>query len=451
MNLYIPVEIKTRELEAKLLVAFEAANNNFKVILGPKDKIIKKMPYLKRGIVLWSFGNVKNYKSVFKYIKNSGHKIATIDEEGLVFLNREIYSKYRISAEAIKNVDICFAWGDIHKEAMIYRTPEIEDKIVMIGNPRFDLLKPELRTISVDDVNMIKRAYSPFILVNTNFPFYNHYYGKDYFYPFLEKVFMIKDTSDKVFWKNWIDYQEKLFKEFLILIPKLSKAFKNNKIIVRPHPSENHKVWKKISKDLKNVSIISDGNVISWIMASEAVIHNGCTTAVEAFVLDIPIIAHQPFASDLFGNILPNQLSHKVKNFNELQSCLRELLLTYKKNSLEDKSKLNKYIFSNNKGLAKDRIVKTLKEIEIKDVDGVKKYLVFRNYYKIRQSIGRILRIALRKGRTSEDYIQHKFPELKNDEILNFLLKLKRVTGKYQDIVFENIGDACFEITSSRK
>jgi hypothetical protein len=335
---------------------------------------------------------------------------------------------------------------------MLYKTPEIKDKIVITGNPRFDLLRPEYRGIIKDEVIAIKKKYSPFILINTNFSFSNHYYGKDYFYSFLKKVYMIKEYSDKEFWNNWIDYQEKIFDNFLKMVPKLSKTLMNYKIIVRPHHSENHEVWRDSVKDLTNVFIISEGNVISWIMASEAVIQNNCTTSVEAFVLDIPGISYRPVTSSLFDCFLPNMLSYNAFNFKELNNKLHDILLNNEKEKFKDDSKiriLNKYVPFNSGSLSKDKIVEAIKEIRIKDIKILNKHIIFRNYYRLRKFSGKVLRFIFKKEKVSSSYIKHKFPELKRNEVMDFLIKIQKVTGKkYLDITIKDIGDSCFEISS---
>lgn len=63
-------------------------------------------------------------------------------------------------------------------------------------------------------------------------------------------------------------------------------AKNGQKVIVRPHPSENIEIWKKYTKNYsKKIKIIRSGNVLSWILAAKLLIHNGCTTAIEALFL----------------------------------------------------------------------------------------------------------------------------------------------------------------------
>ena len=50
MNFYIPVEVKDRELYAKLLLAKYAAENNFNVILGKKNDLNRLVLSMPKGI-----------------------------------------------------------------------------------------------------------------------------------------------------------------------------------------------------------------------------------------------------------------------------------------------------------------------------------------------------------------------------------------------------------------
>ena len=40
-------------------------------------------------------------------------------------------------------------------------------------------------------------------------------------------------------------------------------------IIIRPHPSEDHEPWERLSKKLKKFKIILEGEISPWIYASK--------------------------------------------------------------------------------------------------------------------------------------------------------------------------------------
>jgi hypothetical protein len=57
-------------------------------------------------------------------------------------------------------------------------------------------------------------------------------------------------------------------------------------------------------------------------------LHNGCTTGVEAFLMDVPAISYRESVSEEYDNgfyRLPNALSHQCFNFDQLQTMLRQI------------------------------------------------------------------------------------------------------------------------------
>ena len=75
----------------------------------------------------------------------------------------------------------------------------------------------------------------------------------------------------------------KAFKEFIAFIETISDDPQLPNIIVRPHPSEDHQAWNRAISHLPNVYCVYEGSVSPWLLASEGLIHRGCTSAIEAF------------------------------------------------------------------------------------------------------------------------------------------------------------------------
>ena len=113
------------------------------------------------------------------------------------------------------------------------------------------------------------------------------------------------------------------------IIPNLDRVLPDHNIIVRPHPTENQQVYKEIAKNCKNVKVINEGNVVPWLMAAKALIHNGCTTSVEAYMMGVPAISYRAKINeeyDLGFYRLPNLISHQCFDFDELQETLIKIL-----------------------------------------------------------------------------------------------------------------------------
>lgn len=77
------------------------------------------------------------------------------------------------------------------------------------------------------------------------------------------------------------------------------------------------------------MTVTNEGNVVPWILAAQALIHNGCTTGVEAYVMKVPAITYRASTNETydFGFYrLPNTVSQPCFNFDELQATLRQML-----------------------------------------------------------------------------------------------------------------------------
>src|SRR5262249_32797954 len=97
-----------------------------------------------------------------------GHRIAVIDEEipGLVATKQKLRW---VTKESVAASDLIFTVGEEHNQALSQFFPRSANKSRVVGNPRWDLLRPELRSGHADEVAAIRAKYAPFILVNTNF------------------------------------------------------------------------------------------------------------------------------------------------------------------------------------------------------------------------------------------------------------------------------------------
>ena len=125
------------------------------------------------------------------------------------------------------------------------------------------------------------------------------------------------------------DYKQAIFEDFKRLIPALKKAFPNYPIVVRPHPSENHQVYREIASRCERVRVINEGNVIPWLRAAKALVHNGCTTAIEAYLMCVPAVSYQATVNEYYDcgfYRLPNFLSHQCFNYDDLVITLRKIL-----------------------------------------------------------------------------------------------------------------------------
>jgi surface carbohydrate biosynthesis protein len=324
LPLLIPVEIASRELDAKILFGLFAAERGHDVILGHGQPL--KSPLLPRSIFFSK--NVRRHHAVYpQYIL--GHSVVALDEEGLVRFPDE-FQNMRLETEALDIIRMLFAWGRSNAQHWT-RLPNYDGTpIIETGNPRVDLLRPELRGFHDSSVEQLQARYGRYILVNTNFSIVNH---------FMRNYIPVKRPPNipaEVFQHASIGVKQHkmtLMRHFLDLVPRLASAIAPTKLILRPHPSENHEPWKDALRGLSNADVVFEGGVVPWLIAAQCVIHNGCTTAIEASLLGTPPIAFRPVCSSKYDLHLPNDVSIQCKSVEDVIESVRIALRGADENS----------------------------------------------------------------------------------------------------------------------
>ncbi len=319
----LPIETQSRELDAKLLLACYLAKAGMPTVVGSRQVMHENIASLPGGIYL-----AKDFRRpslrLFRILKDRGCPILAWDEEGVVFYNRELYHRRRIDAETLGHVEELFAWNDENR-ALLANAPGYNNAAIHVtGNPRTDLLLPKLRSIFDEDVKSLRERFGKFVLINTNFGRVNPAVvtGAQKNNPDRG----IEDPELAEFVRESLEFKKKIFERFQSLVPELSRAFPDVRIIIRPHVAENYDTWRDAANAHDNVYVLHEGNVYPWLIASEAVIQNGCTTGVEAFLLDRPVISYRPIVSDPHELRLPNILSEPAHDPEKLKAKLADIL-----------------------------------------------------------------------------------------------------------------------------
>jgi hypothetical protein len=100
-------------------------------------------------------------------------------------------------------------------------------------------------------------------------------------------------------------------------------------MVLRPHPSENHDIYNQLAERFKTIKIDNSGNIIPWLLACKAMVHNGCTTGAEAYLLRVPAISYLPTFNKTYDydwQGLPTRLSYQCFSFDELRQTLGQIL-----------------------------------------------------------------------------------------------------------------------------
>jgi surface carbohydrate biosynthesis protein len=456
--LLIPVENQVRELDPKLLLACIAAQRGFSSVIGSRREMEFNIDTFPNCIYLSKSMTVRSLL-FFRVARCVDVEIVTWDEEALVHLPPETYFSRRLNPRAIKYISHLFAWGE--DNASLWRQyPHLPDGIPIhvTGNPRSDMLRPELRPFYQKEVDEFQARYGDFILINTNF---NHVNA---FGPDMNLFKPTKNSGQKAkfgraargmsreYAEGLRDHKQAVFEDFQRIIPQLEKAFPENAIVVRPHPTENHAVYQKIADQCQRVYVRNEGNVVPWLMATKAVIHNGCTTGVEAYVTGTPAISYQESIDETYDKgfyRLPNMMSHQCFTFEELRDVLQKVL----KGELgaaggDDRQRLIDHHLAGKTGpLACERMLDVLDKISTNmTVDRsitkrTQRWLLTQGLH-----LAKAVKSHLPGSHNRPEFQKHRFPGISPDHLKKNIERFQQLLGVTHRLRVEPISDVLVRI-----
>lgn len=410
--LYLPVEIKVRESDAKLLLAYYAAKEGYDVVTGDHIMVEKASDELPSGIFL-SKGYPHGFrKRVIMNAKDNGHIVVELDEEGLI-INEKKYLLDRMRRDMLQLVTQEYCWGQFQKEVITGANPDLRNRCHVTGNPRLDLLKPKFRSIYKEDTEKLISKYGEFILINTRFSRYNTAKGKKN-NPHLRHI-------------------RQLYYLFLEMIKKTCERFPDINFVIRPHPGENFESYRKGLSGYNNVHVIHEGNIIKWLMAARAVIHNGCTSGIEAFLLGKQLISYVPANANENEESIPNQLGVKAAHIEEVHSAIKDVYKAeesqYNEKYMDQSEKgLSYYCDWSNENFAYDSILRLCDSIQLPSPT------------RVNTSLSRnSLRIKGKKKR------KRRF-SLTEIEIQDFFNKVDKIEGNRSRITITKLANNLFKI-----
>jgi surface carbohydrate biosynthesis protein len=461
MLLLIPVENQVRELDPKLLLACIAARRGFSSVIGSRRELEFRIDSYPRSIYL-SKSMTRRSLIFFRMARKFGHEIVTWDEEALVHLPPETYFSRRLHPEAIRHVSHLFAWGQDNVDLWRQYAHLPEDMpIHSTGNPRNDMLRPEMLPFYEEEVQALRRRYGDFILVNTNFNHVNAF-GPDMnlFQPVNQpgekaKFGRAARGMSREYAQGLWDHKHAVFKSFQQLLPKLDQAFPDLNIIIRPHPTERHDIYTDIAARCSRVHVTNEGNVVPWILATRVVLHNGCTTGVESFVMGVPSISYRESIDEKYDNgfyRLPNAVSHQSFNFDQLRDMIHQILSGKLgvADGDERQSLVKRYLSSQDGPLACERMVDVLAAAVTDQNDNDKpslwdrlqRRLIAEGYHLYKR-----LKPKLPGSHNRPEFQKHRYPGI-NLEVLH--QKIERIQNILKDttrLKIDQLNDVLFRIS----
>jgi hypothetical protein len=191
-------------------------------------------------------------------------------------------------------------------------------------------------------------------------------------------------------------------------------------------------------------------------LASDAIIHNSCTTGLEGYLLGRPVFSYQPIISERFDKQLPNAVSRQATSSPELIELVKAALSSgqsAKENGSEAKTRLiEQYLASLQGPFASEHIVKTLESFDDAFLQSTPNWgtVLAAKSYALARKLRRRFNAQFRMGNQNRaqryDYLSHIFPEITLAHIEERIKRFQHVLARFQHTRVRTLHDNIFEI-----
>jgi len=294
-TLYLPIEDAARELDSKVLIAGAAVARGLSVVIGQQWLLVNNHAAQPLGLMVFKGMNARQANAM-RVASATGHLTAATDEEAMGLADIP-YIQRDIDADIADYCDLFLAQGPLHARAIAGKTKAPDTAIRPVGNARIDLLRPPFTSLFSQEADALRARFGDFILLNTNIGGVNSAFGG--IEQYREVVIRIgwmdpNSPEDNALFETIVAFDKANMALSRDVATRLSAAFPDRRIIIRPHGSERLDTWLAFAKDNPNIMVIREGRHSSWILASKAVVHTCCTTGLESEILGRPAINLRP-------------------------------------------------------------------------------------------------------------------------------------------------------------
>ncbi len=291
-TLYIPIEIIDRELGGAILLAATAVSRGWTVVLGGKQAVFNNISRFSGSPGIFFLKSVVPGEVIKQdEIKDYGHRVVSLDVEGLVPSNGEAGVRLRYSAESIEKSDLLFFWGEEHFASVRKVYPLIDGRACITGSPIIDEIKVRsARQLATQTPKQKKK-----ILIGTSCGFANHINGIEFSREMRRNAYSENVSHAEILaleLEAQLDIE--IFEYWKKTVPLIAENFPDCDVVLRPHPSENVELWRSYLKAFQNVRIDSGQPILEELLGANAYIHFNSTSAITSTILGIPTFMPMP-------------------------------------------------------------------------------------------------------------------------------------------------------------
>ena len=192
-----------------------------------------------------------------------------------------------------------------------------------------------------------------------------------------------------------------------------------------------------------------------WLLAAKALVHNGCTTGIEAYALDVPAVSYRASTNEKFDtdfHQLPNQLSHQCYDMETLIETLKNILDGQLGIPTDEQSQklIARHLTARKGPLACERIVAVLdKMTDDWDQDssvGLTDRLAGLYWATRRRIKKRIRGYRANMSHNRPEFLKYRYPDISREDIQRRVDRYQQLLGHEESLKVSEFGGQFFRI-----
>ena len=442
------MEVKVRELEGRLLLGLAAAERGHSVVLAHKSAIhsLLREDKLRPGIYHdKSLTPGQTRIARCETLCRRGFSITSSDEEGgLLDEDYEGFAQERYSESTLRYASLVFSWGKHDYNSLVRIYPKFKDRFALTGNPRVDFWR---RDMSAYYAEPKLDGVAQFVLIASNLgTALNMNRVWSLAKNVRAKTCCLDGEKMRQEFRTYraCAFELEMLPHFIQAIRSLAVAYPQVTFVVRPHPMEAEGAWQAMIGEISNVRVCRTGSISHWIRSALALIHNGCTSALEAAACGTPVITFRPNKSELERDI-PNRMGREAYDCDGLVQILGEILDQWVPYDWDDQDKRSILLdrFTALDGpLAADRIVdrwealSSPKLCQRNDWTRLRRALRLKKAKQFLTGWGPATPRGSRRDRLSTE---HKFEDLTSEELGSIISNLQRALNRFHGVQLDRL------------
>ena len=455
MNIYIRIEVLRREFEGRLWLAMVAAERGHRVLLGK----LRTRDFVGSGPDLYAPGifhdkslTPRPSRYAFQQgLTKRGFVLTSQDEEhGLTLEDMTGFLSERFSRDSLQNAKASFAWGPQEVEELTSLFPDQASKLYETGSPRVDLWRADMDSFHDRAAIDAEGVEGNFVLIVSSFS------------PFsINPIWLQIDDARGTYIHGLNDESEFdayrrrgqvhfFFADFLRAIRLAAARFPDLTFVVRPHPFEDPRAWSSAIGPVPNVVISATGSISPWIAHASAIVHHGSTTALEATIRGVPVIAFDPPSANSEPSFV-----HRFGQRATSPEQLVELLLSQESQQgvmgvrEVDRVTVCRRVAALEGYFAAERIVDVWESFD----DGTlseRRRASRKTHRGLRHTVSHWARRPKKSDRTNTDAPKmdsdHKFPDLSEQSVRSTAKRLAKASGRCADVEVRLVSNRVIEV-----